>query len=360
MERLPPRADGTRLGRALAASALVHAALVAIAVWLAPGPVDTGTDPGVDRHVEVSLVPRPVIEADPGRSPDGRAAPADARSSSGSRPPAAASRSAEDHGTTVPAHGPPSSRDPRAAREELGRFRDLRRQVDGGVSFAPRADAGDDPFAAAPRRGKVDPLFAAPTDAIDGVPDLGSGAPGDPRIPGSGGVDIAAVARRDGVVGTARLRASQGQVHPYLKDAKDQLENCWLPVAADAAALAGNPDARAASRQVPDPGCAAGAHVRFRIARVEAVYDASGTRLAFRLVGASTVKDLAVRVRDAFDRTPMPDVPPELLGDDGRLHVAWNVFLDDYSMCNLLGEGANAHKPGGDTYIGIVELDGLY
>ena len=198
-----------------------------------------------------------------------------------------------------------------------------------------------------------------PTDSIDGRARLGSGEPGDPRIPGSGGVDIAAVITRDGAVAQARERARQGQVHPFLGAVKARLEECWLPTVADANAVS-------AATPVSDPVCAKGYHLRRNVGRVFAIYDAKGARLAFEIDtrrdggAAMLLRAFRERIRRAFDDTGMEEVPIELLDDRGLLRLAWNVYIDDYRGCNLVGRGANAHKPGGDEIIGIVELDGLY
>lgn len=195
--------------------------------------------------------------------------------------------------------------------------------------------------------------FSQPTDSIDGIPDLGSGQPGDPRIPGSGGVDIAAVIARDGVTLQSKDRIERGQIHPFLAAAKDRIENCWLPTAADVnAAMYGVP-----GWKVPDRGCSKGAHWRYQVARVQVVYDPSGKQLSFRLVGGTVGRNLAERVESAVDQAGMPQVPAELLDEKGVLRVAWNVYLDDYRGCGLIGQGASHGKPGGDKIIGIVELD---
>lgn len=199
----------------------------------------------------------------------------------------------------------------------------------------------------------------SPTDSIDGRPRLGTGEPGDPRIPGSGNVDIAKVVERDGVVAQAQERARQGQVHPFLGAVKDRVEECWLPVAADA-------DSVTRYVAVEDGVCAKGYHLRHNVGRVYAIYDPKGMRVAIELdtghdgAAGTLIRRLRDRVQRAFDEAGMRDVPPELLDKDGLLRVAWNVYIDDYRECDLQGRGANAHKPGGDEIIGIVELDGMY
>lgn len=199
----------------------------------------------------------------------------------------------------------------------------------------------------------------SPTDSIDGRARLGSGEPGDPRIPGSGNVDIVAVVERDGLVAQAQERARQGQVHPFLGAVKDRVETCWLPVVADAESVT-------RYVAVEDGVCAKGFHLRRNVGRVFAIYDPKGARIAIELdtghdgAAATLLRRMTERVRAAFDEAGMRDVPPELLDEEGLLRVAWNVYIDDYRGCGLQGRGANAHKPGGDEIIGIVELDGLY
>lgn len=199
----------------------------------------------------------------------------------------------------------------------------------------------------------------SPTDSIDGIPHLGTGEPGDPRVRGSGNVDIAVVVQRDGLVAQAQERARQGQVHPFLGAVKERVEECWLPVVADA-------DSVTRYVAMEDGVCAKGFHLRRNVGRVHAIYDPKGTRLAIELdtgadgSAAVLLRRIQERVARAFDEAGMREVPPELLDENGLLRVAWNVYIDDYRGCDLQGRGANAHKPGGDEIIGIVELDGLY
>jgi hypothetical protein len=198
-----------------------------------------------------------------------------------------------------------------------------------------------------------------PDDSIDGLPRLGSGEPGDPLIPGSGGVDIAKVITRDGRVAQAQERARQGTIHPFIGEVKDRIETCWLPVAADANLMTD-------FFEVPDPVCAKKFHLRRKAGRVFTIHDQAGSRLAIEIdtgpdgAAQALLKGIRDKIRIAFEQAGMREVPVELLDDRGLLRLAWNVYIDDYRWCGLMGGGANAHKPGGDEIIGIVELDGAY
>src|SRR5579859_224823 len=132
------------------------------------------------------------------------------------------------------------------------------------------------------------PTWGEETDSLDGVPHLGSGEPGDPRIPGSGGVDIAKVLRRDAIVAQAQCRAAAGQVHPFLGEAKSRIEDHWLPVAADLGAL---PNTRA-TPITPDHGCP---YYRYRVGRVLAIYDSQGNQLSVTVVDVPHDRQLAER-----------------------------------------------------------------
>lgn len=217
-----------------------------------------------------------------------------------------------------------------------------------------REKAGQDASVSGPRDPRARRPGATATDQLDGIADLGSGEPGDPRIPGAGPVDIGQVLSRDATVAIAQQRAAEGVVHPFLCDVKERIEQEWDPKPADIAALS-NPE------KIFDPVCAAGYHKRFKVARILAVYDAAGTRIRFSIVGAPMGRNLEKRVEKAVDDAGMHPPPKELLDVEGHLRLAWNVFLDDYSGCNLVGTDSRGKRAYGMSYtVGVVELEGVF
>lgn len=332
LQRPPERRPRRWFAAAVWISVVGHGVLLGALVWWAP--------------VEPISVPPPmqIVIADPIPPPQRESGSPSKGEGAGGR----ANGTASQH-ALPPAPSPREEGSEKTAGQALAPFRDVRDLIDesNAKTGAERPELG-----LAARRAR-DQGFGHATDSIDGIPSLGTGERGDPRIPGSGGVDIAAVMSRDGRVAQAQTRAVQGQVHPFLFAAKERIEECWLPVASDVRALG-------APIKVEDRSCRTQAHLRYHVARVHAVYDARGARLSFSVVGAPVSRDLKSRVERAVEEAGMPAIPPELLDREGVMRLAWNVYVDDFSMCGLIGRGANAHKPGGDEFIGIVELDGLY
>ena len=349
-----------RRRRAFAAALLVSgAAHGVLAWWILPRLGAVAVVPETRPPMTVVIVPREVIERPFLASPRPAA--------SGVKAPPARAAAAASPGAATPLPAPTKTNAPAAVAvaepsepagpgaTDLAVVVSQRRERAIAEAIAPTGER------LGPWRGATGTPGGprSPTDSIDGRPRLGSGEAGDPRIPGSGNVDIARVVERDGVVAQAQERARQGQVHPFLGAVKDRVEECWLPVAADA-------DSVTRYVAVEDGVCAKGFHLRHNVGRVYAIYDPKGTRVAIELdtghdgAAATLLRHLRDRVQRAFDEAGMRDVPPELLDEDGLLRVAWNVFIDDYRQCDTFGEGANAHKPGGDEIIGIVELDGVY
>ena len=345
MLQRPVEKPRRRLVAAVWVSLVGHVVLVGALVWWAPEEVIPVRAPM--QIVIVDPIPPPQPESGPPSQREG--AGGRARDDERPSPRDSGSKGTASQNALPPAPSLREGGNEKSAAQSLAPYREVRDLIDesNAKTGAERPELG-----LAARRAR-DQGFGHATDSIDGIPSLGTGERGDPRIPGSGGVDIAAVMSRDGRVAQAQTRAVQGQVHPFLFAAKERIEECWLPVASDVRALG-------APIRVEDRNCAAQEHLRFHVARVHAVYDAQGARLSFSVVGAPVSRDLKSRVERAVEEAGMPAIPPELLNRDGVLRLAWNVYVDDFSRCGLVGRGANAHKPGGDEFIGIVELDGLY
>jgi hypothetical protein len=213
---------------------------------------------------------------------------------------------------------------------------------------------GENPGDGGPHDQRMLKPGATVTDQLDGIPDLGSGEPGDPRIPGAGPVDIQKVLTRDAMVAASRERVDRGIMHPFVLDMKHRMESEWDPVPDDMGALS-NPE------YVPDAVCASKYHLRLMGAGVLAFYDAAGDRLRIQILGAPVERHLHDRIARAVDDAGMSPPPPELLDGEGHMRVAWNVFLDSYQGCNLVGTDGNGRKANGANFTrGIIELDGMY
>ena len=217
-----------------------------------------------------------------------------------------------------------------------------------------RESFGENPNDGGPHDPRMLRPGATVTDQLDGIADLGSGEPGDPRIPGAGPVDIGKVLTRDAVVASSREHTAEGRVPQFLCDVKNRIEKEWDPSPRDASVLS-DPE------RIADPVCDAGYHLRFKVARVLAVYDATGARVSFNIVGATQSRNLHDRIARALDSAGMKPPPPDLLDGEGNLRLAWNVFVDSYAGCHLVGtDGRGKHADGGAFTVGIVELDGVY
>lgn len=207
-----------------------------------------------------------------------------------------------------------------------------------------------------------DPLVLwerSPTDSIDGIPRLGSGDPGDPRIPGSGGVDIAKVISHDARVNTGKLRAQEGQIHPFVAALKREIEKGWRPDGQDIRAI----KKITKGESVRDPVCARGAHDRYLVARVFVTYGSDGTPLDYNISGSTVSRDIKGRILRAVREPRLRDrIPPTILNAEGTLHLAWNVYADDYTGCGLIGKGSDGRvaKAGQPYIVGVVELDSMY
>lgn len=339
MLELRRRRRSSHLGAALVVALLVHLGIGAFLWWLAPAALLPPPVNPTPAPIEVTLVDLP--------KPSATVTPHD-------EPGTQAQRPAHRQKEATSATSSTEAAEPRLPPAERGTER--------SVSDAARAYYETERQRILSERSsdshpREDPRLRRPTDSIDGVPNLGTGAPGDPRIPGSGGVDIGEVAARDAEVGIARLRAREGLIHPFIARVKREMEKGWRPEPADVTAL------RVEPQSIADPVCAKGHHERYRVARVFAVYDARGAPLRLRVDGAPVARNLRERIRNAAGRADLRrKIPPELLDDDQTLRLAWNVYLDDYTGCGLFGRGSDGTvaRPGEPYVVGVIELDGVY
>lgn len=351
-----PEKRGTRFRCALVLSLLVHGALAVWALTLvAPSIPRPAPEP-----VQVTLVDRDLNRAP---TPSARVAPPGASTTAektGATSAAVRPSSAAAVAERTPATGNVVAPQPQPSGTP-------RRGENGRVVFAPtieglvddhfrreREDFGRNPNDGGPHDPRMLKPGATVTDQLDGIADLGTGEPGDPRIPGAPAIDIGKVLTRDATVVAAREHVAEGQMPQFLCDVKDRIEKEWDPSVADSNVLA-NP------QHVPDPVCDAGYHLRFKVARVLAVYDATGSRVSFRIVGATESRNLHARLSKALDDAGMRPPPADLLDGEGHLRVAWNVFVDSYPGCHLFGNDGRGKKAYGANFtVGIVELDGMY
>jgi hypothetical protein len=116
-------------------------------------------------------------------------------------------------------------------------------------------------------------------------------------------------------------------------------------------------------QSIQDPVCAAGAHHRYKAAYVRATYDALGEVVSMEVHGSTVARKLKDRIANALRQGSREEVPEELLDKNKELSLAWNVYVDDYTMCRLFGKRENGKvaAPYFRSYVvGYVELDGVY